>query len=191
MDDGSGKQSGFGGPDVEVLDTDWKPAAVGVEGMLARKGSIPLGYYNDPVKTASTFKEVDGVRWSIPGDFARREEDGTVSVLGRGSVCINTGGEKVYPEEVEAMLLHHPAVFDVAVVGTPHERWGQQVTALVARRDGSDVSEDDLIAFGHARISNYKVPKRVLFVDEVPRTPVSKVDYPGTSKRALELLGLS
>ncbi len=121
-----------------------KPCPPGVDGMLGRTGPIPLGYYKDPVKTAATFKEVDGVRWSIPGDFARREEDGSVTVLGRGSVCINTGGEKVHPEEVEAVLLRHDDVFDAVVVGTPHERWGQQVTALVQRRDGSEVTEDDL-----------------------------------------------
>ena len=190
MEDGSGTTPGFpAGPDVEVFDADWKPAPVGVDGLLARSGAIPLGYYNDPVKTAATFKEIDGKRWSVPGDFARREEDGTITLLGRGSVCINTGGEKVYPEEVEAMLLQHPDVFDAAVVGTPHERWGQQVTALVARRDGSQVAEADLVEFARTKISNYKVPKRILFVDEVPRTPVSKIDYPGSAARALELLG--
>jgi len=109
-------------------------------------------------------------------------------VLGRGSVCINTGGEKVHPEEVEGTLLKHPEVFDAVVVGTPHERWGQQVTALVHRRDGSAVSEEDLIAFCRERIAGYKAPKRVLFVDEVPRTPVSKVDYPASAQRAIDLL---
>ncbi len=191
MDDGSGEEIGFGAsPDVEVFDADWKPAAVGVDGMLGRSGPIPLRYHNDPVKSANTFKEIDGKRWSIPGDFARRREDGTITLLGRGSVCINTGGEKVYPEEVEAMLLQHPEVFDAAVVGTPHERWGQQVTALVSRREGSQVSEDQLSEWAHGQISNYKVPKRFLFVDAVPRTPVSKVDYPGSTARAKEILGL-
>ena len=148
VDDGSegplGAPRFAAGPDIEVFDEDMQPCAVGVEGMLGRCGPMPQGYYKDPVKTAATFKEVDGVRWSIPGDFARREEDGSVSVLGRGSVCINTGGEKVHPEEVEAVLLRHADVVDVAVVGTPHERWGQQVTALVQRLDGSEVSEDEL-----------------------------------------------
>ena len=148
IDDGSEGPAGapkFGaGDDVEVFDADMKPCPPGVDGMLGRTGPIPLGYYKDPVKTAATFKEVDGVRWSIPGDFARREADGCVTVLGRGSVCINTGGEKVHPEEVEAVLLRHDDVFDAVVVGTPHERWGQQVTALVQRRDGAEVTEDDL-----------------------------------------------
>ncbi|WP_182379711.1 AMP-binding protein [Nocardioides sp. WS12] len=174
---------------VQVFDTDLKPCPPGVDGMLGRSGPVPLGYYKDPVKTAATFKEIDGVRWAIPGDFARREEDGTVTVLGRGSVCINTGGEKVHPEEVEAVLLRHEDVFDAVVVGTPHERWGQQVTALVQRRDGSTMSEDDVRDHCRSLISNYKVPKTVLFIDEVPRTPVSKVDYPASAVLAAELLG--
>ena len=177
------------GPDIEVFDEEMKPCAVGVDGMLGRCGPMPQGYYKDPVKTAATFKEVDGVRWSIPGDFARREEDGSVSVLGRGSVCINTGGEKVHPEEVEAVLLRHADVVDVAVVGTPHERWGQQVTALVQRLDGSEVSEDELRDFTRGLISGYKVPKQVFFVPQVPRTPVSKVDYRASSDLALSLVG--
>ncbi len=192
MDDGSEGSAGapkFGvGADVEVFDDEMKPCPPGVDGMLGRTGAIPLGYYKDPVKTAATFKEVDGVRWSIPGDAARREEDGSVTVLGRGSVCINTGGEKVHPEEVEAVLLRHADVFDAVVVGTPHERWGQQVTALVQRREGATVTEDDLRDHARALISNYKVPKRVLFIDQVPRTPVSKVDYAASSVLANELL---
>lgn len=190
MDDGSSDgQARFGvGEDVEVLDTDGQPCPPGVDGMLARTGSIPLGYYNDEQKTAATFREVDGRRYVVPGDHARREEDGSVVVLGRGSVCINTGGEKVHPEEVEATLKKHDDVFDAAVVGTPHERWGQQVTALVHRRDGAEVSEQDLVDHCHGLIANYKAPKRVLFVDEVPRTPVSKVDYPASAERAVEML---
>ncbi|GAA4813003.1 AMP-binding protein [Nocardioides caeni] len=193
MDDGS--EGPVGAPkfdvndQVEVFDADLKPAAVGVDGMLARSGPVPLGYYKDPVKSAATFKEIDGVRWAIPGDFARREADGKITVLGRGSVCINTGGEKVHPEEVEAVLLRHDDVFDAVVVGTPHERWGQQVTALVQRRDGSTASEDAIKDHCRSLISNYKVPKQVLFVEEVPRTPVSKVDYPASAALAKELLG--
>ena len=175
-------------PDVEVFDADFKPCAVGVDGILGRSGPIPLGYFNDPVKTAATFREIDGVRWSIPGDFARREEDGSVTVLGRGSVCINTGGEKVHPEEVEAVLLRHDDVFDAVVVGTPHERWGQQVTALVQVREGAAVDEDGIRDHARSLISNYKVPKRVLFVDEVPRTAVSKIDYRASLELAEELL---
>ena len=192
IDDGSEGPAGAPkfavGDDVEVFDAQLRPCPPGMDGMLGRTGAIPLGYYKDPVKTAATFKEIDGVRWSIPGDFARREEDGSVTVLGRGSVCINTGGEKVHPEEVEAVLLRHEDVFDAVVVGTPHERWGQQVTALVQRRDGSTISEDDLRQHVRSLISNYKVPKQVLFVTQVPRTPVSKVDYPASTALARELL---
>lgn len=194
IDDGTDGPVGapkFGaGPDVEVFDVDMKPCPPGVDGMLARSGPIPLGYYKDPVKTAATFKEVDGRRWSIPGDFARREEDGSVTVLGRGSVCINSGGEKIHPEEVEAALLRHDEVFDAVVVGTPHERWGQQVTALVQRREGSEVNEDAIRDHVRGLLANYKVPKEVLFVPQVPRTPVSKVDYPTSTALAKELLGI-
>jgi len=193
VDDGSEGAAGaprFGvGADVEVFDAGLRPCPPGVDGMLGRTGAIPLGYYKDPEKTAATFPVVDGVRWSIPGDFARREADGSVTVLGRGSVCINTGGEKVHPEEVEAVLLRHEDVFDAVVVGTPHERWGQQVTALVQRREGSQVTEEDLRQHARSLISAYKVPKQVLFVPEVPRTPVSKVDYPASAALARQLLG--
>ncbi len=122
--------------ETTVLDDDLRPVAPGVVGKLARRGHVPLGYYKDPVKTADTFPVVDGVRWSVPGDHARIEDDGTITVLGRGSVSINTGGEKVYPEEVEAALKSHAAVFDAVVVGVPDERWGERVTAVVqaARR---------------------------------------------------------
>jgi len=187
-DDPAGAPNFAAGPDIEVFDENLNPCPVGVEGMLARSGPIPLGYYKDPVKTAATFKRIDGVRWAVPGDVARREPDGSVTVLGRGSACINTGGEKVHPEEVEAVLLRHDDVFDAAVVGTPHERWGQQVTALVRLRAGATATEDDLR--GHARglISNYKVPKRFLFVAEIPRTAVGKIDYPAGSTLAAELL---
>lgn len=189
MDDGSSDgRARFGvGDDVEVFGPDDRPAPPGTDGMLARRGAIPLGYLNDPVKTAATFREIDGVRWVIPGDFARREEDGTVIVLGRGSVCINSGGEKIHPEEVEGVLLRHPDVFDAAVVGTPHERWGQQVTAVVQKRDGAQVSADDLIEHVKGVLAGYKAPKDVHFVDQVPRTPVSKVDYRATTELATEL----
>ncbi|MBM9459443.1 AMP-binding protein [Nocardioides sp. zg-536] len=192
MDDGTGDAAGAPkftfDANAEVFGPDDKPVPVGEVGILARRGAIPLGYHKDPVKTAATFKEIDGVRWSITGDMARREEDGAITVLGRGSVCINTGGEKVNPEEVESVLLRHDDVFDAAVVGTPHERWGQQVTALVQRREGATLSEDALREHCRALISNYKVPKSVLFVDQVPRTPVSKVDYRATAELASQLL---
>lgn len=190
LDAGDGGPVKFGVSDeIEVFDADRRPAAPGVRGMFARTGPLPLGYYKDDAKTAATFVEIDGKRWVLPGDFAQREEDGTVTLLGRGSVCINTGGEKVHPEEVEATLKQHPDVFDAVVVGTPHERWGQQVTALVERRPDSTITEDELVAHCHGLIANYKAPKRIFFVDEVPRTPVAKVDYPASTQKALDLLG--
>ncbi|UDY22250.1 AMP-binding protein [Nocardioides sp. Kera G14] len=175
-------------PDAAVLRADGTLAEVGEEGLLARTGPLPLGYYKDPEKTAATFKEYDGKRWTIPGDAARLEADGSISLLGRGSVCINTGGEKVHPEEVEAALLRHDDIFDAVAVGVPHPRWGQQVVALVQAREGHDLTADDVRAHCRALIANYKVPKEIIFVDRVPRTPVSKVDYPASRALATGLL---
>ena len=174
-----------------VLGDDDEPVAPGsgVVGRIVTGGRLPLGYYDDPETTAATFLEHGGERWLITGDLATVAEDGTVELLGRGSTSINTGGEKVHPEEVEAVLLRHDDVFDVAVVGTPHERWGQQVTALVQRREGSEVSADDLRDFARTLISNYKVPKEICFVPQVPRTAVSKVDYRASTELALSLVG--
>lgn len=166
-----------GNPQLEVFDEDLAPCPAGVRGRLARSGPIPLGYHGDPERTAATFPVVDGVRWALPGDIARREPDGSVTVLGRGSLCINTGGEKVFPEEVEAVLVGHPGVLDAAVVGVAHDRWGEQVTALVRRRPGAEVSDEELRGHVRTRISDYKVPKSVVFVDRVPRTPAGKLDH--------------
>ena len=176
--------------DTTVLSDDGRVCGVGEVGMLARKGYIPLGYWNDPVKTAATFKEVDGQRWVIPGDYARFEDDGSISLLGRGSVSINTGGEKVYPEEVEAALMHHPAVFDAVVVGTPSERWGEQVTALVQIREGHVGDVDEIRDTCRRHVADYKVPKDVIVVDKVVRTPVGKADYVWAKRTAAELLNL-
>lgn len=179
------------GPDVTVLDDDHRVSEPGQIGMLARSGNIPIGYYNDPEKTAATFPVVDGQRWVVPGDFARIEDDGSITVLGRGSVSINSGGEKIHPEEVEAALVQHPAVFDAAVVGTPSERWGQQVTALVRRRDSEPVDPEDLRTHCRQLVAAYKIPKDILFVDEVPRTPVGKVDYAAVRSEAVRQLSLA
>ena len=163
-----------------VLDDDLRPVAPGsgVVGRLARRGRIPLGYHNDPEKTAATFPVVDGVRWSVPGDLAMVEADGSVTVLGRGSVSINTGGEKVHPEEVEAALKAHPSVFDAVVVGVPDERWGQRVTAVVQVRAGaSEPSVDELATHARVTLAGYKVPRAVIVVDEVVRSPSGKADY--------------
>ena len=165
------------GPQTTVLDADLRPAPPGVVGRLARRGHIPLGYLGDPEKTAATFPVIDGVRWSVPGDHAVIEDDGTITLLGRGSVSINTGGEKVYPEEVEAALKGHPAVFDAVVVGVPDERWGERVVAVIARRAGTTVTFADLDGHVRAHVAGYKAPRQVVTVDAIQRSPSGKPDY--------------
>jgi fatty-acyl-CoA synthase len=128
---------------------------------------------------------IDGVRYAVPGDRAQIEPDGSLRLLGRDSVTINTGGEKVFAEEVEHALKHHPAVYDAVVVGTPHERWGQQVTALVRLRPGEAPSEDALLAEAGTHIAAYKLPKRFVFVDEIERSPSGKADYRWAQATAL------
>jgi 3-oxocholest-4-en-26-oate---CoA ligase len=149
----------------------------GVVGLIARKGHIPVGYYKDEKKSAETFKTFNGIRYSIPGDFARVEEDGTVTMLGRGSQSINTGGEKVYPEEVEGALKGHPDVFDALVVGVPDERFGQCVAGVVHRREGAHPTLAELDTFVRNEIAGYKVPRKIWWVDEIQRTPAGKPDY--------------
>jgi acyl-CoA synthetase (AMP-forming)/AMP-acid ligase II len=174
-----------------VLDDDMKPLEPGSEqiGRLARRGHIPLGYYNDPKKTAATFAEIDGVRWVLPGDMARVDADGTVVLLGRGSVSINSGGEKIYPEEVEAALKAHPDVFDAVVVGTPDARWGEKVTAVVQQRDGAALDLDAVQAFCRDRIAGYKVPRALALVDQMVRSPSGKADYRWAKDYAISALG--
>jgi len=171
-----------------VLDDTLQPAPVGVVGKLARRGHIPLGYYKDPVKSAATFPVVDGVRWSVPGDHARIEEDGTITLLGRGSVSINTGGEKVYPEEVEAALKAHPSVFDAVVVGVPDDRWGERVVAVVEPRPGTEVDPADLDAHVRRHVAGYKAPRDLVVVDHVVRSPSGKPDYRWGKATAVERL---
>lgn len=178
-------------PDNTVLDDDLRPADPGVVGKLARKGHIPIGYYKDPEKTAATFPTIDGVRWSIPGDHARIEPDGTITVLGRGSVSINTGGEKVYPEEVEGALKGHDDVFDAVVVGVPDERWGERVVAVVAPRPGRHPDLDALDAHARTLIAGYKVPRALVEVDEIVRSPSGKPDYRWAKMVAMRELGLT
>ena len=178
-------QTQAGGPRVSidkrtvVLDDDGNEvqAGSGVRGILAKRGNIPVGYYKDEKKTAETFRTINGVRYAIPGDYAMVEEDGTVTMLGRGSVSINTGGEKVYPEEVEAALKGHPDVFDALVVGVPDERYGQHVAAVVAPRKGTRPTLAQLDAFVRKDIAGYKVPRSLWLVDEVRRSPAGKPDY--------------
>ena len=161
-----------------VLGDDLLPVTPGsgVVGRLATRGHVPLGYYNDPVKTANTFVEIEGVRWSLPGDMAIVEADGSIRLLGRGSLCINTGGEKVYPEEVEAVLKAHRAVADALVVGTPDERWGERVVAIVAA-DGPAPTLEELQLHCRAHLAGYKVPRCLHLVEEVRRSPSGKPDY--------------
>jgi fatty-acyl-CoA synthase len=160
-----------------VLDDDMKPVAPGsgIMGRIARAGPIPRGYWRDETKSATTFVTVDGVRYSIPGDFAILEADGTMTLLGRGSQCINTSGEKVFPEEVEETLKTHPAVEDALVFGIPDEKWGQAVTAVVEAPPGTD--PEALRAHVRSHLAGYKTPKRIVIVDKVPRAPNGKADY--------------
>ena len=160
-----------------VLDDDLRPVepGSGVEGWLAAGGRVPIGYYNDPEKTARTFVTVDGKRYSIPGDRAIYEADGTIRLLGRGALCINTGGEKVYPEEVEAVLKAHPAIDDALVVGLPDDRFGQRVAAVVASSQSLDL--DDVQAHCRTSLAGYKVPRSIAVVPKVERNPAGKADY--------------
>jgi acyl-CoA synthetase (AMP-forming)/AMP-acid ligase II len=146
-------------------------------GWLARTGHVPLGYLGDEAKTRQTYRVIDGIRYSVPGDRAQITEDGSIRILGRDSACINSGGEKVFAEEVERALKHHPAVYDVLVTGTPSERWGEQVTAVVALRPGASASEDELREAAATELARYKLPRAFVFVDAVRRTPTGKPDY--------------
>jgi 3-oxocholest-4-en-26-oate---CoA ligase len=171
----------FAAKDVTtVFDEDLRPvvSGSGAIGRLATTGRVPIGYYKDEKKSAEAFVTVDGVRWSLPGDMATVDEDGTIRVLGRGSLCINTGGEKVYPEEVEAVLKLHEAVADALVIGVPDERWGQAVTAVLAPVAGAEWPGDDaLAAWCRASLAGYKIPRAYHLVDAVQRSPSGKADY--------------
>jgi acyl-CoA synthetase (AMP-forming)/AMP-acid ligase II len=175
---------------TNVLDDDGKPVTPGsgVVGRLARRGHVPLRYHNDPEKTARTFLEADGARWVLPGDMATVEADGTITLLGRGSLSINTGGEKVFPEEVERPLKDHPAVTDVLVVGVPDERWGERVVALVEPAAGAELSLEELQDFCRDQIAGYKLPRALVLVDAIVRSPAGKPDYGWARARAVEAL---
>ncbi len=174
------------GPQTTVIDETGAVAAPGVVGRLARGGYVPIGYYKDPGKTADLLIEVDGVRYSMPGDFARIEDDGTITLLGRGNTCVNTGGEKVFPEEVEGALKSHPDVFDAIVVGVPDELLGQRVGALVQPRPGTSPDRAGLDAHVRGQLAGYKVPRSIWLVDEITRTPSGKADYRWAKKYADE-----
>ena len=178
------------GPNTRVVTDDGREVVwgSGEMGRVAMRGFTPVGYYKDPEKSAATFQVIDGIRYSIPGDFATVDADGTVRLLGRGSQCINTGGEKVYPEEVEEVLKLHPAVADVAVVGVPDERFGEAITALVEPHAGDTVDEGALIAHVKEHLAGYKAPKRIITIDSVGRAPNGKLDYKALRQRALVVL---
>jgi acyl-CoA synthetase (AMP-forming)/AMP-acid ligase II len=165
------------GPDTIVLDDAGRPAGPGQVGRIARGGHVPLGYYKDPVKTAAMFAEVDGRRYAVPGDYARVEADGGVTLLGRGNTCVNTGGEKVFPEEVEGALKSHADVFDALVIGVPDERLGQRVAALVQPRPGRSIDLNELEAHLRGQIAGYKLPRSIWLVDAIGRTAAGKPDY--------------
>jgi acyl-CoA synthetase (AMP-forming)/AMP-acid ligase II len=162
-----------------VVDDHLRPVAAGAGavGRLATRGRLPIGYHNDPEKTAATFVEIDGVRWTLPGDMATVEADGSIRLLGRGSQCINTGGEKVYPEEVEAVVKAAPGVADAVVVGAPDPRWGETVVAVVQPRAGAEPTLEEIDRACRGHLAGYKVPRRLVVVDEVRRSPAGKPDY--------------
>jgi acyl-CoA synthetase (AMP-forming)/AMP-acid ligase II len=145
---------------------------------------VPIGYYKDPEKTAATFLEIEGKRYSVPGDFAKVEADGSITLLGRGSVCINSGGEKIYPEEVEAALKSHAEVFDAVVVGVPDERWGEKVAAVVQPRPGCAPDLEALSEHCRSHVAGYKVPRALHLVESIQRQPSGKPDYPWAKRQA-------
>ncbi|MBB1012067.1 acyl-CoA synthetase (AMP-forming)/AMP-acid ligase II [Dietzia kunjamensis] len=172
-------------PRLGLIDESNNPIAPGSDeiGYIVRRGHVPLGYWNDPEKTARTFPEVGGQRVAVLGDMGQIREDGTIVFLGRGSGCINTGGEKVFPEEVEQALKAHPAVHDALVAGAPDERYGQKVAAVVSFREGMSAEQEELSAFLRESLANYKVPKVIVDVPEIRRSPAGKADYKWAKER--------
>jgi fatty-acyl-CoA synthase len=173
------------GENAYVIDDDGKPVVPGSGqvGRVAVRGHLPLGYHKDPAKTAATFPVIDGMRYAVPGDIASVDADGTITLLGRGSTSINTGGEKVFPEEVEEALRSHPDVHDAVVVGVPDPRFGQAVAALVAVAPGAQVSREALVAHVRGLLASYKAPRHVFLADSVGRSPNGKVDYVEVRRR--------
>jgi acyl-CoA synthetase (AMP-forming)/AMP-acid ligase II len=180
------------GPNAVVVSEDGKVLGPGEGiGRLGIKGRVPVGYYKDEVKSAATFPVIDGVRYSLPGDFAQVEEDGSITLLGRGSVCINTGGEKVFPEEVEEALKLHESVRDAVAVAVPDEKFGEIVTAMVELEPGATLDESSIITHVKGKLAAFKAPKHVLQVDTIGRAANAKVDYKRLKAEAMERLGVS
>ena len=180
------------GPLVKLFVEDtWREARVGERGLVAQTGFLPVGYYKDEAKTASTFKVIDGVRYSVPGDFAQLNADGSIMLLGRGSVCINTGGEKVFPEEVEEVLKRHPQIKDAVCVGVPDARFGQAICAVVELRTaGTALAAEDAAAHVKNHLAAYKAPRFAITVDSIGRAANGKVDYKGLTQLARTRLGI-
>ena len=181
------------GEHCKVFTEDFREIEPGSDeaGFVARSGAIPRGYYKDEEKTAKTFPVINGVRYSMPGDYCKVAADGTLLLLGRGSVCINTAGEKVYPEEVEEVLKTFPGVTDALVVGVPDEKWGQMVTGVVQPEPGATLDEAELQAHVRGHLAGYKTPKRILFKDSLGRASNGKADYKGITAFAKETLGVA
>jgi acyl-CoA synthetase (AMP-forming)/AMP-acid ligase II len=157
-------------------------------GWLAQQGLIPLGYLGDADKTARTFPVIEGIRHSVPGDRARWDADGQIELLGRDAVTINSGGEKIFAEEVEAAIAEHPAVYDVVVTGRPSARWGNEVVAIVQLADGEQADADSIIAAAARHLARYKLPKDVVFRDRLQRSPSGKADYRWAKAQVTESL---
>jgi fatty-acyl-CoA synthase len=166
-------------PDTKVFTDDDRLVTPGSDeiGMIAAGGNVPIGYFKDPEKSARTFRMIDGVRYSFPGDYAKVDADGSLILLGRGSNVINTGGEKVYPEEVEEAVKRVAGVRDCLVVGVDDDKFGQAVTAVVSCEEGITLDESAVIAEVKTQLAGFKAPKKVVFVSQIPRAPNGKADY--------------
>jgi fatty-acyl-CoA synthase len=180
------------GPNTAVFTEDGRRVepGSGERGLVAVSGFLPMGYYKDEEKSAKTFKVMEGVRWSVPGDWAEVNTDGTLKLLGRGSVCINTGGEKVFPEEVEEALKRHAAVRDAVVVGVPDPRFGERICAVVEPEAGQSPTLAELSGHVHDQLAGYKAPRELVVVDSIGRAPNGKVDYKAIKEHALRVLGV-
>ena len=178
------------GPNTAVFTEDGRRVTPGSgeRGLVAVTGFLPMGYYKDKAKSDATFKYIEGVRWSVPGDWAEVNTDGTLKLLGRGSVCINTGGEKVFPEEVEEALKRHATVRDAVVVGVPDPRFGERICAVVEPEAGEAPTLPELVAYVHTQLAGYKAPRELVVVDSIGRAPNGKVDYKAVKERALAAL---